>query len=95
MFFDSARNSTNRLGVGGLTTEDKMFVYLITYILHIVNHFVIILLTFTSEPHIQLLESSLRAFTLFPFGSLDFLLSSGGLLAIFRKETKGLEVEEG
>ena len=33
MFFDSARNSTNRLGVGGLTTEDKMFVYLITYIL--------------------------------------------------------------
>ena len=32
---------------------------------------------------------------MFPFGSLDFLLSSRGLLAILRKETKGLEVEEG
>ena len=33
MLLDPARNLTNRLGFGGLTTEDWMLVYLITYIL--------------------------------------------------------------
>ena len=33
MLLDPARNLRNRLGVGGLTVEDKMLVYLITYIL--------------------------------------------------------------
>jgi len=33
MLLDPARNLRNRLGVGGLTIEDRMLVYLITYIL--------------------------------------------------------------
>lgn len=33
MLLDPTRNLRNRLGVGGLTTEDKMLVFLITYIL--------------------------------------------------------------
>jgi len=33
MLLDPAKNLKNLLRVGGLTTEDKMLVYLITYIL--------------------------------------------------------------
>ena len=33
MFLDPTRNLRNRLDVGGLTAEDRMLVYLITYIL--------------------------------------------------------------
>ena len=33
MLLDPARNLRNRLGVGGLISEDKILVYLITYIL--------------------------------------------------------------
>ena len=33
MLLDPSRNMRNHLGVGGLTTKDKMLMYLITYIL--------------------------------------------------------------
>ena len=33
MYLDPTRNLRNRLGVGGLTVEDRIIVYLITYIL--------------------------------------------------------------
>ena len=33
MLLDPTRNLRNHLGVGGLTAEDRMLVYLITYIL--------------------------------------------------------------
>ena len=48
-----------------------------SYILHSINHLIIILLAFIGEPCIHPIESSLRAFTLFSLGSRGFLLSSG------------------
>jgi len=33
MLLDPTRNLRNRVGVGGLTTEDRMLMYLITYIM--------------------------------------------------------------
>ena len=49
MLLDLTRNLRNRLGVGGLTTGDKMLVYLITYIL-----------TLWSSNHAQLTDDDLQ-----------------------------------
>ena len=49
MLLDPARNLRNHLGVGGLTVEDRMLVYLITYIL-----------TLRSSNHTQVMNDDLQ-----------------------------------
>jgi len=49
MLLDSGKNSRNRLEVGGLTAEDKMLVYIITYIL-----------TPRSSNHTQVMDDDLQ-----------------------------------
>jgi len=49
MFLDPTRNLRNHLGVGGLTVEDRMLVYLITYIL-----------TLRSSNHTQVMNDDLQ-----------------------------------
>ena len=48
MLLDPARNLRNHLGIGGLAVEDKMLVYLITYIL-----------TSRSSNHAQVMDDDL------------------------------------
>ena len=49
MLLDPARNLRNHLGVGGLTIEDSILVYLITYIF-----------TLRSRNHAQVIDNDLQ-----------------------------------